>query len=105
MLDGRQGSRREDGAVGGATAARDGADRAEGLHGRPEGRSREARSRYQERSVAIRSSSCSMVAIAVGGPPQYSRSWLWILPCGFLVRWWCIATSVFSSLRHDASRS
>ncbi|SDP54131.1 hypothetical protein SAMN04487905_105111 [Actinopolyspora xinjiangensis] len=38
------------------------------------------RTSHQERSVAMRSSSCSMVALAVGGPPQTRRSSLWIAP-------------------------
>src|SRR5690606_8841877 len=42
---------------------------------------------YQLRSVAIRSSSCSIVAIAVGGPPHAARSAAWICPCGLPVRW------------------
>ena len=32
--------------------------------------------------VAMRSSSCSIVAWALGGPPQSRRSSAWILPCG-----------------------
>lgn len=35
---------------------------------------------HQERNVAMRSSSCSTVAIAVGGPPHTRRSSLWIAP-------------------------
>ena len=59
----------------------------------------------QERSVAMRSSSCSMLAMAVGGPPQAWRSSLWIIPCGFFVRWLYRATRVFSSLRSPLSCS
>ena len=44
--------------------------------------------------VAIRSSSCSMVAWALGGPPQRRRSSAWILPCGRPVRWWWAADQV-----------
>ncbi len=53
----------------------------------------------------MRSSSCSMVAMAVGGPPQWARSSLWITPWGFFVRWLCSDTSVLSSLRSLLIRS
>jgi hypothetical protein len=53
----------------------------------------------------MRSSSCSMLAIAVGGPPHCARNSLWIMPWGLLVRWFCSATRVFSSLRSLVSCS
>ncbi len=44
----------------------------------------------------MRSSSCSIVAWALGGPPQIRRSSAWILPCGRPVRWWWAATRALS---------
>ncbi len=53
----------------------------------------------------MRSSSCSIVAWALGGPPHSRRSSAWILPCGRPVRWWCAATSALSWRRRAIRRS
>ena len=69
------------------------------------GSDRLVRARYSVWIVAIRSSSCSIVAWALGGPPHSRRSSAWILPCGRPVRWWWAATSVLSWRRRAIRRS